>query len=173
MLLRIKIGTTTPNTYIDLQSIFITPQKSATIKYAVIDDAHGSQNKSYEMEGDQYARWGNDDTLIYHLLCARHKLQYKPFEEPEFYEEVNVWRDDATGEMKSEIIKRPNPSYTGVAPKVEYVPIPEGEARTQDDNRSVHNEADIQRIQTLQEQLDAQAAKLKTITDLLFKNGAI
>ena len=43
----------------------------------------------------------------------------------------------------------------------------------QDDNRSVHNEADIQRIQTLQEQLDAQAQKLKTITDLLFKNGAI
>ncbi len=43
----------------------------------------------------------------------------------------------------------------------------------QDDNRSVHNEADIQRIQTLQEQLDTQAAKLKTITDLLFKNGSI
>ena len=42
-----------------------------------------------------------------------------------------------------------------------------------DDNRSVHNEADVQRIQTLQEQLDAQAAKLKTITDLLIKSGAI
>lgn len=41
------------------------------------------------------------------------------------------------------------------------------------DNRSVHNEADIQRIQTLQEQLDAQAQKLKTITDLLFKNGTL
>lgn len=40
------------------------------------------------------------------------------------------------------------------------------------DSKSVHNEADIQRIQTLQEQMDAQAAKLKTITDLLFKNGA-
>jgi hypothetical protein len=44
---------------------------------------------------------------------------------------------------------------------------------THDDNRSVHNDADIARIQTLQEQLDAQALKLKTITDLLFKNGAI
>ena len=44
---------------------------------------------------------------------------------------------------------------------------------TYDDNRSVHNDADIARIQTLQEQLDAQALKLKTITDLLFKNGAI
>ena len=43
----------------------------------------------------------------------------------------------------------------------------------QDDNRSVHNEADIQRIQTLQEQLDEQKKKLETITTLLFKNGAI
>lgn len=50
-----------------------------------------------------------------------------------------------------------------------YIPVP----IAIDDNRSVHNEADIQRIQTLQEQLDAQAAKLKTITDLLFKNGSL
>lgn len=111
MFLRIKIGTTTPNTYIDLQSIYITPEKSATIKYAVIDDAHGTQMHSYEMEGEQYAQWGNDDTLIYHLLCARHKLQYTPYEESEFFEEVNVWRDKETGEMKSEMIKKPNPKY--------------------------------------------------------------
>ena len=32
---------------------------------------------------------------------------------------------------------------------------------------------EIARIQTMQEQLDAQAAKLKTITDLLFKNGSL
>ena len=54
---------------------------------------------------------------------------------------------------------------------VEYVQAPIVPAY--DDNRSVHNEADIQQIQTLQEQLDAQAAKLKTITDLLFKNGTL
>lgn len=55
---------------------------------------------------------------------------------------------------------------------VEYIPAP-APAAAIDDNRSVHNEADIQRIQTLQEQLDAQAAKLKTITELLFKNGSL
>jgi hypothetical protein len=48
-----------------------------------------------------------------------------------------------------------------------YVPAPI------EDNRSVHNEADIQRIQTLQEQLDAQAAKLKTITDMLIGKGLV
>lgn len=44
---------------------------------------------------------------------------------------------------------------------------------TPEDGRSVHNEADIQRIQTLQEQLDAQAAKLKTITDMLIGKGLV
>ena len=51
-----------------------------------------------------------------------------------------------------------------------YIQAP---AIIQDDNRSVHNEADIQRIQTLQEQLDEQKKKLETITTLLFKNGSI
>jgi hypothetical protein len=53
---------------------------------------------------------------------------------------------------------------------VPYIPAP---STIQDDNRSVHNEADIQRIQTLQEQLDAQALKLKTITDMLIGKGFV
>ena len=48
-----------------------------------------------------------------------------------------------------------------------YVPAPI------EDNRSVHNEADVAKIQTLQTQLDEQEAKLKVITDLLIKTGAI
>lgn len=51
-----------------------------------------------------------------------------------------------------------------------YIPAP---ATIQDDNRSVHNEADIQRIQTLQEQLDEQKKKLETIMGLLVKSGSI
>ena len=43
----------------------------------------------------------------------------------------------------------------------------------QDDNRSVHNEADLQRITSLQDQLTAMESKLKTITDLLFKQGSL
>jgi hypothetical protein len=42
-----------------------------------------------------------------------------------------------------------------------------------DDNRSVHNEADLQKIQSLQEQLDQQASKLKVITDMLIGKGMI
>jgi hypothetical protein len=53
---------------------------------------------------------------------------------------------------------------------VPYIPAP---STIHDGSRSVHNPNDVATIQTLQEQLDAQALKLKTITDLLFKNGAI
>jgi hypothetical protein len=52
---------------------------------------------------------------------------------------------------------------------VQYVPAPV----VADDNRSVHNQHDVETIQSLQEQLDAQAVKLKTITELLFKNGSL
>lgn len=48
-----------------------------------------------------------------------------------------------------------------------YVPAPI------EDGRSVNNEGDIQKIQTLQEQLDAQAAKIKTITDMLIGKGLV
>jgi predicted HAD superfamily phosphohydrolase len=125
------------------------------------------------MEGEQYSKWGVDDTILYHIICARHKLQYKPFVEPEFIDEAIVYRDEATREMKCDHIKIPNPKYTGEEVKLEYVPIPKGEARLQEDNRSVHNEADIQKIQSLQEQLDSQALKLKTITDMLIGKGLV
>ena len=55
---------------------------------------------------------------------------------------------------------------------VPYIPAPAAPTTT-DDTRSVHNPHDVETIQSLQEQLDAQAAKLKTITELLFKNGSL
>lgn len=173
-MLRKKIGTTNPDVYMYLESIYVNPEQSATIRYLVKDlKREQVTNYTYEMDGEQYRRWGNDDTIIYHLICVKHGYQYAPYVEPEFFEEVNVWRDEETGEMKSERVKRPNPKYTGEVPKIEHVPIPEGSATLYDDTRSVHNEADIARIQTLQQQLDEQAAKLKTITELLFKNGSL
>jgi hypothetical protein len=42
-----------------------------------------------------------------------------------------------------------------------------------DDNRSVHNEADIQKIQTLESELETQKVKLQSILQLLGKNGII
>lgn len=111
-MLRIKIGTTNPDVFMYLESIYITPEKSATIRYSIKDlKREQITNYTYEMTGEQYARWGTDDTIIYHLLCLRHGFEYQSYEEPEFTEEVNVWRDEATGEIKSERVKKPNPNY--------------------------------------------------------------
>lgn len=52
-------------------------------------------------------------------------------------------------------------------------PIQTSTALISSDSRSVHNENDIQKIQTLQEQLTQMESKLKTITELLFKNGSL
>ena len=172
-MLRKKIGTTNPDVYMYLESIYVNPEQSATIKYLVKDlKREQVTNYTYEMDGEQYRRWGNDDTIIYHLLCMKHGYQYAPYVEPEFYEEVNVWRDEITGEMKSEMVKRPNPKYTGEVPMIEHVPIPEALIRT-DDNRSVHNDADIQKINDLQTELESQKAKLSQIMTLLGKNNLI
>ena len=172
-MLRKKIGTTNPDVYMYLESIYVNPEQSATIKYLVKDlKREQITYYTYEMDGEQYKKWGNDDTIIYHLLCLKHGYQYMPYVEPEFYEEVNVWRDQETGEMKTEMVKRPNPKYTGEVPKIEHVPIPEALIRT-DDNRSVHNDADIQKINDLQTELESQKAKLSQIMTLLGKNNLI
>lgn len=173
-MLRKKIGTTNPDVYMYLETIYVTPEQSATIKYLVKDlKREQITYYTYEMDGEQYKKWGTDDTIIYHLLCMKHGYQYAPYVEREFFEEVNVWRDEETGEMKSELVKRPNPKYTGQLPKIEHVPIPEGVATLYDDARSVHNPSDIETIQTLQQQLDDQKKKLETIMGLLLKNGAL
>jgi hypothetical protein len=43
-------------------------------------------------------------------------LHYKPYVEPEFFEEVMVSKDEATGEMKYEMVKYPNPKYVPTTP---------------------------------------------------------
>ena len=171
-MLKIILGTTTEGTTIALESIYVEPQKSATISYNLISKS-GILNQVYVMECPQYEKWGTDDTILYHIICARHKLQYKPFIEPEFIDETIVYRDEATSEMKCDYIKIPNPKYTGEQVKLEYVPIPKGEAILQDDNRSVHNEADIQKINDLQLELNEQKIKLDKILGLLGKNNLI
>ena len=170
-MLRLNLGTTNPDVYIDLQSIYINPMKSATITYALVNFKTGGQQQTYEMNGEQYAKWGTDDIIIYHLLCARHNLQYKPFEEPEFFEEIMVWRDEKTNEMKSELIKKLNPKYDPNKKSEEYKPLTLPVLL--EDIRSVHNDADVAKIETLQTQLDEQQKKLKTITDLLINKGMI
>ncbi len=156
---------------IHIEYVCIDPCNHAVINYKLIRNT-GTEILTHKIEGEQYRQWKDDDTILFHLLCAKHKLHYKPYEEPEFFEECMVSKDEQTGEMKYDMIKTPNPKYNHNPAEYKPVELPPSSI-VYEDNRSVHNDADIQRIQTLQEQLDAQAAKLKTITDMLIGKGLV
>lgn len=111
-LLRIILGTSNPDVRIAIQHISINPTVSATIKYQVVSNTEGIKDAEITIDGQQYAAWGTDDTIIYHVLCARHNLQYVPYVEPEFYEEAYVYKNDQ-GEVVTETIRKPNPNYVG------------------------------------------------------------
>jgi hypothetical protein len=53
---------------------------------------------------------------------------------------------------------------------VEYIPAP---SIIQDDNRSVHNEYDLEVINNLQKELEEQKKKLELITNLVVKNNVL
>lgn len=107
----------------------------------------GIHHMKFTMDGNDYKNWGNDDDYIKHYICSKELFLGEP--------EPTV---DASG----------NPiTYKPIITQTMTMPV------IQDDAKSVHNDADIQRIQTLQEQLDAQATKLKTITDMLIGKGLV
>lgn len=112
-MLYVILGTVEEHSKIHIENISIDPCKSATIQYSLITQ-NGNIRYTHVVEGEQYLLWGNDDTIIYHLLCARHGLHYKPYVEPEFFEEVMVWKDEETGEIKTKMVKYPNPNYKPV-----------------------------------------------------------
>jgi len=171
-----KVDTNDPNICFYIEAITIIPNLSAGLYYKKIIQGAGGSDHHDVIEGDEYRRWSSDDRYVYIYICNKHGLKYVERIEPEYIER-NYCMPNEDGSFRDikEMVK--NPAYTGLPPLVvNYETIikgEEGEPLQILDNRSVHNEVDLQRIQTLQEQLDAQAAKLKTITELLFKNGTL
>jgi hypothetical protein len=140
--------------FIDIQGISINPNTSARVQALCFYPGNNIQMKFVDITGDEYAAWSQDDNYIIGLVG--HKL--------------------GLGTRVNPIDLIADPDRTEVTPfEYQYqAPATLASAQTTtDDNRSVHNEADVQRIQTLQEQLDEQKKKLEQITSLLFKNGAI
>ena len=168
-MLRLILGTTTTGVKIALSEINITPTISGTINYQEVRHDKGIVEHEYIMSGEQYSKWGTDDTIIYHIICAKHNLQYKQYVEPSTFSEVIIYKDEQTGEMLSKTVEIPNPRYDAIKANDTFAL----QAMTQDDNRSHHNDADVAKIETLQSQLDAQASKLKTITDMLIGKGLV
>ncbi len=137
---------------IDIQGISINPNTSAKVQALCYFPGNNIQMRFVDITGEEYAAWGNDDNYL--IALVGHKLGMG----------IRVKPIDMANE----------PDRMEVVP-FEYQPanlsIPQN--IKDDDTQSIHNEQDIQRIQTLQEQLDAQALKLKTITDMLIGKGLV
>jgi hypothetical protein len=156
-----------------LKSISVEPCVSATIQYTLTNNDGSIKELTHIVEGEQYKKWGTDDTLIYHLLCAKHKLHYKPYVEPEFFEEIIVSADQETSEMKYETIRYPNPKYNPNPAEYKPIELPTSSIVYETDNRSVHNDKDLETINNLQSELDAQKAKIDQINKLLIARGIL
>jgi hypothetical protein len=109
-LLRTVLGTSVPGVKIAVQHISINPTISATINYQIVSNTEGIKDHAITIDGQQYAAWGTDDTIIYHIICARHNIEYVPYVEPEFYDEVFVFKNEQ-GEIVRETIRKSNPNY--------------------------------------------------------------
>jgi hypothetical protein len=109
-MIRRIIGTSAAGVKIALQSISIDPTISATIHYQYISNTDGIKNYEFIIDGQQYREWGADDTIIYHIVCARHNLTYVPYVEPQYYDEVMVYKNPQ-GQFVTKTIQRQNPNY--------------------------------------------------------------
>lgn len=133
---------------IDIQGISINPNISAKVQCLCFYNVGEIQMNFVEIAGEEYINWGNDDDYL--IALVGHKLGMGQRIEPNdpFY--------------PTKPFKNYNFTITDNIPTT-----------TINDNRSVHNEADVAKIETLQAQLELQASKLKTITDLLINKGMI
>jgi hypothetical protein len=132
---------------IDIQGISINPNISAKVQCLCFYNVGVVQMKFVEIAGEEYINWGNDDDYLISLVG--HKL--------------------GMGER----IEPNDPLYPTKPFKNYNFTITDNLPTTINDNKSIHNDADVAKIETLQSQLDEQRIKLKTITDLLINKGMI
>lgn len=177
MLEDIHFNTNDPNITIHIFSVSIKPNIHATIEYRLTYKVGGGDSFTIKIDGDDYKKWSIDDRFLFIYISNKHNLQYVEKVEPEFIERRYCLPNE-DGTFRDIIEQQKNPLYTGLKPIVithEVMRInEEGQSQTiAIDTRSIHNDADVAKIETLQAQLDSQASKLKTITDLLIGRGLI
>lgn len=104
-----------------------------------------SYGKVFNLEGTDYANWGASDDYIKEYICD-----------------------------KEGFIGRPAPDVDADGNPIVYqAPVPVAHAPAHDDNRSVHNEADIQKITTLEEQMLEQQRLVSQLKQILISKGMI
>ena len=136
-----KAFRTNKGCHIHILPITITVGTSAHFK-CIHFTSENVFDKSYVLEGDDYARWGSDDDYIKNWICDKEPYIGRPVPDV-----------DADGNV--------------------IIHVTPATSSQQDDNRSVHNDADVAKIETLQTELELQKTKLNQIMSLLGKNNLI
>lgn len=123
--------------------ITISLGNSAHIRCMILTSS-GFHEKTYTLEGDDYSRWGSDDEYIKNYICDKEAYLGRP-----------IGSVDASG----------NP--------IQYVAPATTEPAPQSDLRSVHNDADIAKITTLEEQMAEQQKMINQLKSILISKGMI
>ena len=176
MLQDISFQTSDSNIIISISSIFIKPNIHALVDYRLSYRTGGDEVYNITIDGDEYKRWSVDDRYLYIYLANKHNLKYIEKVEPEFIDRIYCLPND-DGTFRNIVEKKKNPLFTGLPPLVltheNIIKNEEGEPLYIHDNRSVHNDHDIAKIETLQSELELQKTKLNQIMSLLGKNNLI
>lgn len=144
--------------FIDIQGISITPNTSARVQALCFYSGGVVQMKHVTIEGDEYTKWANDDDYL--IALVGHKLGFGERVEPDdpYYTPKPI----TPYSFKSEIPAQPSGAPVATAAQVYH-----------DDTRSVHNDADIAKITTLEEQMVEQQRLVAQLKSILISKGMI
>lgn len=148
--------------FIDIQGISITPNTSAMVQALCFYSDGTIVMKHMTIAGDEYTNWANDDDYL--IALVGHKLGFGERVEPNdpYYTPKPI----TPYSFKSEIPAQPSATPTTTASLSAVV-------ANHDDTRSVHNEADIAKITTLEEQMVEQQRVVAQLKSILISKGMI
>ena len=147
---------------IDIQGVSIIPNTSAKVQALCYYNNGVVQMKWVMIEGEEYTGWASDDD--YMIALVGHKLGMGERVMPI----SNLPDLDGLKPITPYTFKSGMPTQPSAA-----VPVAIASQVYHDDSRSVHNEADIAKITTLEEQMVEQQKMVAQLKSILISKGMI
>lgn len=130
-----------------IRRVDITPKKQAIIKCLFAEQGGENEKHRILMEGDDYKLWGDNDDYLGHYS-------------------IRVITSGTETIVGSDYVAPPH-----AAPAT--ITTPATSQIFYDDTRSVHNDADLQKITTLEEQMVEQQRLVSQLKSILISKGMI
>jgi hypothetical protein len=147
--------------FIDIQGISITPNTGAKVQALCFYSDGIVVMKCVSIEGEEYNNWANNDDYL--IALVGHKLGFG--ERVEVHDPYYTPKPITPYTFKTPLQAQPQPSAAA--------PVADASQVYHDDARSVHNEADIAKITTLEEQMVEQQRMVAQLKSILISKGMI